>query len=107
MLHKKTKDIIVGLDAGTNKICTVVAERDAEGIVHILGIGHAPSQGLRKGLVINAEKTVEAIEKSVAQAEEISGVEINSVFAGIAGGHIQSIRSQGIVPISGDGWGNQ
>lgn len=103
MLHKKTKDIVVGLDAGTNKICTVVSERDSDGILHILGIGHAPSQGLRKGLVINAEKTVEAIKKSIIQAEEIAGVEINSVFAGIAGGHIQSIKSHGVVPISGDG----
>ncbi len=102
MIRRKAGDIIVGLDVGTNKICTVVAERDNNDVLTILTIGHAPSQGLRKGVVVNVEKTVEAIEKSVAQAEEAAGVEINSVFAGIAGGHIQSVSSQGIVPIAGN-----
>lgn len=103
MIRKKSGEIIVGLDVGTNKICTVVAERDINGDLIILTIGNAPSQGLRKGVVVNVEKTVEAIEKSVAQAEESAGVEINSVFAGIAGGHIQSVSSHGVVPITGDG----
>ncbi|MCB1195399.1 cell division protein FtsA [bacterium] len=100
MLRKKTKNILVGLDVGTTKICAVVAERD-EKDVRILGIGYAPSQGLRKGMVINVEKTVEAIRKSIAMAEEKTDVDIYTVFAGIAGGHIQSITSRGVVPISG------
>lgn len=102
MMKKKDKNIIVGLDVGTTKICAVVAEKDADAI-KIIGIGQAPSQGLRKGVVINVEKTVEAVEKSIIMAEEIAGVEINSLFAGIAGGHIQSITSRGVVPVSGDG----
>ncbi|MEW6534275.1 MAG: cell division protein FtsA [Candidatus Auribacterota bacterium] len=102
MILKKKKDILVGLDVGTTKICTVVAERDGDDTIRVIGIGQAPSQGLRKGVVINVEKTVEAIEKSIIMAEESAGVEINSVFVGIAGGHIQSIKSRGVVPVSGD-----
>lgn len=105
MILKRTKDILVGLDVGTTKICTVVAERDNNG-VRVIGIGHAPSQGLRKGVVINVEKTVDAIQKSILMAEESSGVEINSVFAGIAGGHIQSMVSRGVVPV-GNGSGGE
>ncbi len=99
-MTRRNQNIIVGLDVGTTKILTVVSEIQNDEI-KIIGIGHAPSQGLRKGVVINVEKTVEAIEKSVIMAEEISGVEINSVYAGIAGGHIQSITSKGIQRVSG------
>jgi len=98
MISRKSKNIIIGLDVGTTKICTVVAE-EIDDKIHILGIGHAPSQGLRKGVIINVDKAVEAISQSIEMAEEASGVEINSVFAGIAGGHIQNITSHGIVPV--------
>jgi len=96
------KDIIVGLDIGTTKICVVVAEKGQFNEVKILGVGTSLSEGLRRGVVINLDKTVRSIEKAVEEAELISGVEINSVYAGIAGDHIRSLNSRGIVAVSGD-----
>lgn len=93
-------NIIVGLDIGTTKICAVVGEI-ADGNVNIIGIGTHPSIGLRKGVVVNIESTVESIKKAVEEAELMAGCEISSVYAGIAGGHITGFNSRGIVAIKG------
>jgi cell division protein FtsA len=98
-LHKQ-EDIIVGLDIGTTKICTVVGELSGKDI-NIIGIGTHPSIGLRKGVVVNIESTVESIKKAVEEAELMAGCEISSVYAGIAGGHIMGFNSRGIVAIKG------
>ncbi|MDP2898468.1 MAG: cell division protein FtsA [bacterium] len=96
----KRDNIVVGLDVGTTKICAVVAERVKGGELRILGFGSAPSKGLRKGVVVNIESTVDSIGRAVDEAELSSGVEVGSVFVGIAGGHIQSCNSRGVVPIT-------
>lgn len=85
---------------GTTKICAAVAEMDRDKRIRIIGIGTSPSHGLRKGVVVNVESTVESIGRAIDEAEEMSGVEIHSVFAGIAGGHIKSLNSRGVVSIS-------
>ncbi|MGZ3699446.1 MAG: cell division protein FtsA [Bdellovibrionota bacterium] len=96
------KDFVVGLDIGTTKICCIVGEVVEPGpnpIIDIVGIGTAPSAGLRKGVVINIESTVESITKAVEEAELMAGVEISTVYTGIAGGHIKSFNSTGIVAV--------
>ena len=94
------EDIIVGLDIGTTKICAVVGEVAGD-TINIIGIGTHPSVGLRKGVVVNIESTVESIKKAVEEAELMAGCEISSVYAGIAGGHITGFNSRGIVAIKG------
>ncbi len=96
------KDLIVGLDIGTTKICCIVGEVVEAGpnpVIDIVGIGTAPSTGLRKGVVINIDSTVESITKAVEEAELMAGTEISTVYTGIAGGHIQSFNSTGIVAV--------
>ncbi len=95
----KKENIIVGLDVGTTKICAVVGEVVEGNKIDIIGIGTSPSKGLRKGVVTNIESTVESIKKAVEEAELMAGVEINSVYAGIAGGHIKSFNSRGVIAI--------
>ncbi len=94
----KREDLVIGLDIGTTKICCIVGEVMNEG-VDIVGIGTHPSKGLRKGVVVNIESTVNSIRKAVEEAELMAGCEITTVFAGIAGGHIKGINSHGIVAI--------
>jgi len=94
------ENIIVGLDIGTTKICAVVGEITGDKI-NIVGIGTHPSIGLRKGVVVNIESTVESIQKAIEEAELMAGCEISSVYAGIAGGHITGFNSRGIVAIKG------
>ncbi len=94
------KDIIVGLDVGTTKVCALVGDVDERGL-YILGMGSAESKGLRKGIVVNIESTVESIEKAVNEAVEATGVEIKTVYVGIAGGHIKSFESYGATGIKG------
>ena len=89
---------MVGLDIGTTKICTVVGEV-ADGQVNIIGLGTHPSKGLRKGVVINIESTVQSIKKAVEEAELMSGVHLTSVYAGISGGHIKGINSHGVIAV--------
>jgi cell division protein FtsA len=101
MAQKKVprrENLVVGLDIGTTKICAIVGEVTAEGI-DIVGIGTAPSKGLRKGCVINIESTVGSIKRAVEEAELMAGCEIHSVYAGIAGGHIRGFNSHGIVAV--------
>ncbi|MBI5182357.1 MAG: cell division protein FtsA [Nitrospirae bacterium] len=95
----KKENIVVGLDIGTTKICAVVGEVVEGNKIDIIGIGTSPSKGLRKGVVTNIESTVESIKKAVEEAELMAGVEINSVYAGIAGGHIKSFNSRGVIAI--------
>ena len=97
---QRKEEIIVGLDVGTTKICAVVGEVSGNEI-NIIGIGTHPSIGLRKGVVVNIDSTVESIQKAVEEAELMAGCEISSVYAGIAGGHITSFNSRGIVAIKG------
>lgn len=97
---QRQEDLIVGLDIGTTKICAVVGEISGPDI-SIIGIGTHPSIGLRKGVVINIESTVDSIKKAVEEAELMAGCEISSVCAGIAGGHITGFNSRGIVAIKG------
>ncbi len=94
------ENIVVGLDIGTTKICAVVGEVSNDDI-SIIGIGTSPSIGLRKGVVVNIESTVDSIKKAVEEAELMAGCEISSVYAGIAGGHITGFNSRGIVAIKG------
>ncbi len=91
-------NLIVGLDIGTTKVCAIVGEVTHDGI-DIIGIGSHPSKGLRKGVVVNIEATVESIKKAVEEAELMAGCDITSVYAGVAGGHIQGANSTGIVNI--------
>ncbi len=92
-------EIIVGLDIGTTKIAVIVAQAAAGGKVDIIGIGKHPSSGLRKGVVINIEATVNSIRHAVEEAELMAGCEITSVYAGIAGEHIKGFNSHGIVAV--------
>jgi cell division protein FtsA len=94
------ENIIVGLDIGTTKMCAVVGEASGNEL-KIIGIGTHPSIGLRKGVVVNIESTVESIKKAVEEAELMAGCEISSVYTGIAGGHITGFNSRGIVAIKG------
>ncbi len=97
-MSNKRENLVVGLDIGTTKICAIVGAITDEGL-DIVGIGTSPSRGLRKGVVINIESTVNAIRKALQEAELMAGCEIKSVFAGIAGGHIKGLNSQGVIAI--------
>ncbi len=92
-------NVIVGLDLGTTKVCAIVGMVKDGGQVDIIGIGISPSHGLKKGVVVNIDSTVESIKKAVHEAELMAGVEINSVFVGISGGHIKGINSRGVAAI--------
>jgi len=96
----RKSNVIVGLDLGTTKTCVIVGEITPQGI-DIIGIGSHPSEGLRKGVVVNIDSTVEAIKNAVEEAEHMSGCRISSVYAGIAGGHIKGQNSLGIVAVKG------
>ncbi len=97
----KKNNFIVGLDIGTTKICCIIAEVSPQGEIEIIGLGQSPSRGLRKGVVVNIEGTVESIKSAVEEAELMAGTEIDSVFVGIAGGHIKSMNSHGIIAVKG------
>ncbi|NKB81925.1 MAG: cell division protein FtsA [Nitrospirales bacterium] len=95
----KKEHIVVGLDIGTTKIGVIVAEIKDGNEVHIIGVGSSPSRGLRKGVVVNIESTVESIKKAVEEAELMAAVQINSVYIGIAGSHIASQSAHGVVAL--------
>lgn len=94
----KRENIIVGLDIGTTKVCAIVGEKTRDGL-EIIGIGVNPSKGLRKGVVVNIESTVESIKRAVEEAELMAGCEINKVYCGIAGGHIRAFNSHGVIAV--------
>ncbi len=99
MSKKEDDRLIVGLDIGTSKVLAIVGEIGANGQVEIIGVGHHPSRGLKKGVVVNIESTVLSIQRAIEEAELMAGCQINSVYAGIAGSHITSFNSHGIVAI--------
>ncbi len=98
-----TQNLIAGLDIGTTKIVAIIAEPDDDGSLRVLGVGKSPSLGLRRGVVVNLEKTIRSIEDALDSAERLAGVEIGTVFAGIAGDHIRSINSRGVIAVSRKG----
>ncbi|MCB1053198.1 MAG: cell division protein FtsA [Acidobacteria bacterium] len=96
----KQDKYIVGVDVGTSKICVVVGEQKPEGGLDVIGIGNAESQGLRKGVVVSLDKTVEGIRKATDDAELMAGIEISRVYVGISGNHIRGFNSRGVIGIS-------
>jgi cell division protein FtsA len=98
---KKKDRYIVGLDIGTHKVCAIVAEMTDEGRLDIIGIGQTESKGLRKGVVINLEATVDSIKRVVEEAELMAGVTIGSAYVGLAGTHIRGFNSRGVIAVSG------
>lgn len=99
MAKKPNKDLLVGIDIGTSKVVTLVGETTDDGTLNVIGVGSHPSQGLKRGVVVNIESTVQSIQRSVEDAELMAGCEIYSAYTGIAGSHIRSINSHGIVAI--------
>jgi cell division protein FtsA len=91
--------IIVGLDIGTTKICTVIGELASDGVLDIIGEGTVPSDGLRKGVVVNLERTINSVRQSIAAAERVAGVEVRSAWIGIAGSHLKALNSHGMAAI--------
>jgi len=96
---KEDKNLIVGLDVGTSKIVAIVAELQPEGTVKVIGIGQHISRGLKKGVVVNIESTMQSIQRALEEAELMADCKINNVFTGIAGSHIKSLNSHGMVKI--------
>ena len=99
MTKKSEQNMIVGLDIGTSKVVAIVGEISPQDEIEIIGIGSHPSKGLKKGVVVNIESTVHSIQRAVEEAELMAGCQIHSVYAGIAGSHIRSLNSHGIVAI--------
>ena len=97
------KDILVGLDIGTTKVCAVIGEWDENGHMHITGVGTSPSEGLRRGVVVNIESTLRSVTAAIESAEMMSGREVQDVVTGIAGAHIEGINSRGVVAVTGKG----
>jgi len=99
MGKKAEKNLIVGLDIGTSKVVAIVGEVAADGNIEIIGLGKHPSKGLKRGVVVNIEATMQSIQRAVEEAELMAGCEIHCAFTGIAGSHINSLNSHGIVAI--------
>src|SRR5205807_425936 len=97
MLKRAERNLIVGLDIGTSKVVALVGEVGLDGSIELLGLGSQPSRGLKKGVVVNIESTVQSIQRAVEEAELMAGCEIHSVFAGIAGSHVRSLNSHDVV----------
>jgi cell division protein FtsA len=94
-------NIVVGLDIGTTKVCAIVAGTDEHGRMNILGVGRSPSDGITRGVVTHIDRTMNSIMAAITEAESSSGVKVRSVIVGIAGDHIQSFQSRGVIGISG------
>ena len=94
------QDTIVGLDIGTTKIAAVIARIDEDGAPTVIGVGTSPCDGLKRGVVVNLEKTVNAITKAVADAERMADVEVRDAYIGVAGDHIKSLNSRGVIAVS-------
>ncbi len=99
MSKKTDKNLIVGLDIGTSKVVSIVGDVSDNGDIEVIGIGSHPSRGLKKGVVVNIESTVHSIQRAVEEAELMAGCDIHSVHTGIAGSHVRSLNSHGIVAI--------
>src|SRR5437773_8000666 len=96
---KNDRNLIVGLDIGTSKVVALVGELKSDNSIEIIGFGSHPSRGLKKGVVVNIESTVASIQRAVEEAELMAGCQINSVFTGIAGSHVRSLNSHGVVSV--------
>jgi len=96
---KEDKNLIVGLDVGTSKIVAIVAELQPEGTLKVIGLGQHVSRGLKKGVVVNIESTMQSIQRALEEAELMADCKINNVYTGIAGSHIKSLNSHGMVKI--------
>jgi cell division protein FtsA len=99
MPKRSDRSVVVGLDVGTSKVVALVGELAADGSVEVIGLGSQPSRGLKNGVVVNIESTVQSIQRAVEEAELMAGCEINAVYAGIAGSHVRSLNSHGVVAI--------
>ena len=97
--RKEGKGIIVGLDIGTSKVVAIVGELQDDNQIEVIGFGSHPSKGLKKGVVVNIESTVISIQRAIEEAELMAGCDIHQVYAGIAGSHVRSLNSHGIVAI--------
>src|SRR5947209_18081832 len=98
-MGRRGQHIVVGLDIGTTKICAIVGEVKSDGVIDVIGIGTHPSRGLKKGMVVNIDSTVETIRQAMEDAQMMAGVDVGSVYVGIAGGHIMGINSTGILAV--------
>lgn len=94
-----SSSIIVGLEIGTSKVCAVVGELSDEGALNIIGIGQAPSRGVRKGEIVDAPAAEETIREAIVQAEAMADVEIRSVYLGVTGGHLRGFTNHGVHPV--------
>jgi cell division protein FtsA len=99
MAKRSDRNLLVGLDIGTSKVVAIVGEVAPDAGIEVIGIGSHPSRGLKKGVVVNIESTVQSIQRAVEEAELMAGCEIHSVYTGIAGSHVRSLNSHGIVAI--------
>lgn len=99
MPKKSERDLIIGLDIGTSKVVALVGEVTPEGKIDVIGVGRHPSRGLKRGVVVNIESTVQSIQRAIEEAELMAGCEIRSAYTGIAGSHVKSLNSHGIVAI--------
>ncbi len=97
-----TDEIVVGLDIGSGKVCTVIGELGENDQIEIIGIGTSPSLGIRKGIIIDLEQAIQSVKESIESAERMAGIRINSAFVSIAGSHISSVNSKGVIAISGE-----
>ncbi len=100
MSREEKGEILVGLDLGTTKVCCVIAEAMAAGAVDVIGVGTSPSKGLKKGVVVDLESTIDSITKAIVDAERMAGVKVSSVYVGINGEHIKGINSKGMIAVS-------
>jgi len=98
-MSKDNRDLLVGLDIGTSKVVALVAELSPDGHFNVVGVGQTVSKGLKKGVVVNIEATVQSIQKALEEAEVMADRQIAQVFTGIAGNHIISFNSSGMVAI--------
>jgi len=100
MVRKSSKTrIVTGLDVGTTKVCALIGQADENSHLRILGVGNSPSHGLRKGIVVDIERTVQSIQQAVSKAEQMAGVTVRDVYVGIAGAHIISLNSRAMIEI--------
>ena len=99
MAKREERKLLVGLDIGTSKVVAIVGELSSEDRLEIIGVGSHNSRGLKRGVIVNIESTVQSIQRAVEEAELMSGCEINTVYTGIAGSHVRSLNSHGIVAI--------
>ena len=99
-MTKKDNSLVVGLDIGTSKVVAVVADTSVDNQIEILGVGMCPSTGMRKGIIVNVDATVNAIARAIEEAELMAGCQIHSVYVGIVGNHLRGINSHGMVAVA-------